>query len=385
MDTALTDTQQVLVDLARTIFVDAARRSDDRAQRTDFDGKLWAALASAGLLGTGVPAELGGLGLSFVEIGLILEEAGRTAAAAPLSAVLGTAAMLLAEFGTAEQHSELLMPFLAGEAIPTVALIEESSNPLVPNVIATTHSGGWLLNGEKVAVLAGPIASHFIISARIEGLGVRLFVVPRSRPGVGIRSQRVTDGEAEGHLVLMNVQVERGDVLGPIDGDSAFLAGLRFAAGAVCAETAGLLSVVVGITAEYVSERKQFGRPIGSFQAVGQRLSDAFSASWTAELTARQAAWRIAHTDADGIDSVNDALRVAKYWSASGASKVVRAAHHLHGGIGLDRDYRLARYTMRARRLGMTFGGESEHLSGLGRTISTPFRRTDQELARDGL
>lgn len=385
MDTALTDTQQVLVDLARTIFVDAARRSDDRTQRTDFDRRLWATLGSAGVLGTGVSSEIGGLGLSFAEVGLVLAEAGRTAAAVPLGAVLGTAAMLLAEFGTAEQHAKLLLPFLAGDSIPTVALIEESSNPLVPNTIARTHSGGWILSGEKVAVPAGPIASHFIVSAWIEGLGVRLFVVPRSRPGVDIRDQRVADGEAEGHLVLMNVQVETDDVLGSIDDDSTLLAGLRFATAAVCAETGGLLSTIVGITAEYVSERKQFGRPIGSFQAVGQRLSDSFSASWAAELTARQAAWHIARAAGGDFEEVDDALRVAKYWSASGALKVVRAAHHLHGGIGLDRDYRLARYTMRARRLGMTFGGESEHLAGLGRSISSPFRRTDQELARDGL
>jgi alkylation response protein AidB-like acyl-CoA dehydrogenase len=131
---------------------------------------------------------------------------------------------------------------------------------------------------------------------------------------------------------------------------------------------------VVRLTAEYTCSREQFGRPIGSFQAVGQRAADAFTSAWAIELTARQACWHLASgsvgPDRDAAVAVASAVATAKYTAATAGAEVVRAAHHLHGGIGLDRDYPLHRYTMLAKRLELLLGGASEQAVLLGDVLA---------------
>jgi alkylation response protein AidB-like acyl-CoA dehydrogenase len=137
------------------------------------------------------------------------------------------------------------------------------------------------------------------------------------------------------------------------------------ATAALCAFATGVCGEALRLTAEYVKTRKQFDQPIATFQAVAQRAADAFIDTEAIRLTALQAAWRI-----DAGLPAEAAVAAAKVWAAEGGSRVVRAAQHLHGGVGVDREYALHRYYVFARRLELTLGGATQQLRRLGRLIA---------------
>jgi alkylation response protein AidB-like acyl-CoA dehydrogenase len=137
------------------------------------------------------------------------------------------------------------------------------------------------------------------------------------------------------------------------------------ATAALCALAVGVCSEALRLTAEYTKTRKQFDQPIATFQAVGQRAADAFIDTEAVRLTALQAAWRI-----DAGLPAEAAVAAAKYWASVGGSRVVRAAQHLHGGVGVDREYPLHRFYLYARQLELTLGGATQQLRRLGRQIA---------------
>jgi alkylation response protein AidB-like acyl-CoA dehydrogenase len=122
----------------------------------------------------------------------------------------------------------------------------------------------------------------------------------------------------------------------------------------------------LALTARYVSEREQFGSKLGTFQAVAQRIADAYIDTEAIRLTAMQATWRLA----EGLSAANE-LAVAKFWAADGAQRVVHAAQHLHGGIGVDTDYPVHRYFRWAKQLELTLGGATQSLLRLGANLAT--------------
>ena len=152
-------------------------------------------------------------------------------------------------------------------------------------------------------------------------------------------------------------------VLGPVDDAGTALAWLiEHATVAQCAVMAGVTAEAVRLTGEYTSARQQFGRPIATFQAVGQRAADAYVDAHAVRLTMLQAAWRLSA----GMPAARE-VAVAKYWAASGGQRVVHAASHLHGGVGVDRDYPLHRYFLLAKQLELSLGGASRQLVPPGR------------------
>ena len=134
---------------------------------------------------------------------------------------------------------------------------------------------------------------------------------------------------------------------------------------AVCATQTGVCEEALAITARYVSEREQFGSKLGTFQAVGQRVADAYIDTEAIRLTSLQATWRLS----EGLDA-HDELMTAKFWAAEGAQRVVHAAQHLHGGIGMDLDYPIHRYFLWAKELELTLGGATAQLLRLGASIA---------------
>jgi 3-oxocholest-4-en-26-oyl-CoA dehydrogenase beta subunit len=139
----------------------------------------------------------------------------------------------------------------------------------------------------------------------------------------------------------------------------------RLATALSCATVSGVCEGALRITAAYVSEREQFGTKIGTFQAVGQRMADAYIDTEAIRLTTRQGAWRLA----SGLP-VDDELHIAKFWAADGAHRVVHAAQHLHGGVGLDLDFPIHRYFRWAKVLELQLGSGTEHLRALGASIA---------------
>ncbi|RIK98045.1 MAG: acyl-CoA dehydrogenase [Proteobacteria bacterium] len=366
MDFSYSDEQQAAIDLARQILTDhctpKALRALDLAGGERFDRALWGKLAEAGILAAGVPEAHGGAGMGFLTVAGIVEQVGRTAAPVPVleSTVMG--ALPLARFGSAEQQAAWLPRLARGEAIVTSALVERHADVTAPRTAAKRDGASYRITGEKLAVPAGPLADAFLVPAALDG-GAGVFLVEASAPGVARESLVTTSRQPESIVALDGAP---GALLGSPAQGAEIAEWIRLrATAALCSLAVGVCSEALRLTAEYTKARKQFDQPIATFQAVGQRAADAFIDTEAIRLTALQAAWRIEA----GLPA-EAAVATAKFWAATGGSRVVRAAQHLHGGAGVDREYPLHRYYLWARQLELTLGAGTQQLRRLGKLIA---------------
>ena len=370
MDFSFGEDQEAVRELAARIFGDLCtheRLREIEGTEDHLDRKLWSELATAGLLGIGLPESVGGSGLGFLEACLVAEEAGRAAAIAPVIPTLVVAAAI-AEFGTEAQKQRWLPGICAGDVIASAAVVEVGADASAPATAARRDGAGWRLDGVKTCVPAGMVADLLIISARLEGGGSGLFLLDPSTDGIVRRSQLTTAGNIQAQLELSGVVLGADAVLSggaaSNDGEpSSEALGwlLDHYSAALCVQEAGICQAAVKLTATYTSEREQFGKAIATFQAVGQRAADAYIDAEGVRLTAWQAAWRLS----EGLPAAAE-VAAAKYWADSGAQRVVHAAQHLHGGVGVDRDYPLHRYYILTKELAVTLGGATPSLLRLG-------------------
>jgi alkylation response protein AidB-like acyl-CoA dehydrogenase len=370
VDFDLTDEQQATAEVAAKLLGDKstpeALRALDHADDLRFDRDLWRAMAEAGLLGIGLPVEHGGAGLGLVELCLVLEEVGRRTAPVPALASLAFAGLPIARFGSAEQQAALLPPLAGGASVPTAALVEPLGDPLRPATAARPDGDGWVLDGTKTNVPAALVADTVLVPATTPGGATGVFVVATDAPGLSCERQATTTGTPEAQLELAGVRLSGDASLGPVDQAGTVLHWtVEHATVAACAVMAGLAAEAVRMTGEYTSSREQFGRPIATFQAVGQRAADAYVDAHAIRLTMLQAAWRLTA----GFPADRE-VAIAKYWASAGGQRVVHAAQHLHGGIGVDRDYPLHRYFLLAKQLELTLGGANRQLVNLGRLLA---------------
>ncbi len=371
----LSEDQQAIGDLAGTILGDLV--TNERLRAMERSGEqmatdAWAELAAADLVGIALPEQVGGGGYDILGAALVLEQVGRHVAPVPYLATVVLGAMPIAQFGTPAQH-EHIRAVIAGELLVTAALLEGTGAlpPAVPRTEATAERDGWVLHGQKAFVPWGTRADLLLVPARLSRSGgpadaSTVFLVRADSPGVSIEALQSTSGEPLAVLHLDGVHVGVDDVLGEQGGAAEILAWLLpRAIAAVCATAAGVCEGALALLATYTSERKQFDVPIATFQAVAHRAADAYIDTQAVQATARQAAWRLSEDlDAD------EAVAIAKFWAAEGGQRVVHAAQHLHGGIGVDLDYPLHRYFRAAKMCELTFGGAHEHLERLGARLA---------------
>ena len=366
MDFSLTPEQEAVVESATKLFeghLSEDRRAEVAAAGEGFDRRLWADLAAANLLGLAVPEADGGSGFGFGEVSVLLEEAGRAAAPVPLWAALVLGGLPLARFGTDAQRQRWLRPLAAGTVVLTAALVEAGTEAHRPLTTARPlDDGGWLLDGTKICVPAGTVAGAFLVPARVGEDGLGVFIVEPGPPGVGVTALQTTTEVPEARLDLNGVRVGADGVLGDPAGGAAVLDWLLpRATSGLCSMMAGTCRAALRLTADYAVTRQQFERPIASFQAVGQRAADAYVDTEAVGLTARQAAWRLA----EGLPA-EEAVAIAKFWAAEGGQRVVHAAQHIHGGLGVDRSYPLHRYFLAAKQIELTLGGATANLLRVG-------------------
>lgn len=369
MDFALTQEQQDLKALAAKLFADLApvdKLPNFEQPRDWHDERLWTELASAQLLGVALGEDVGGIGMSFAELCVLLEEAGRACAPVALWPTLVLGAAAINEFGTPSQRHELLPAVCAGKLILTAALIEEeSSDPLRPACRARADGDGWLLSGTKSFVPAARLAGRMLLSADT-GRGVAIFLVDTNEPGVTLVAQATTTGENEYRVILENVRLSSTAVLAdPADGERIVEWIMQRAIAGLCAMEVGVAEQALRMAAEYTSNRKQFGKAIATFQAVAQRAADAYIDLEAVRLSTAQAVWRIA----SGLPATRE-VAIAKFWAAEGGHRVCYAAQHLHGGIGVDTDYPLHHFYLQSRKIELTFGGAHTQLAVLGRMLA---------------
>jgi 3-oxocholest-4-en-26-oyl-CoA dehydrogenase beta subunit len=370
MDFAFTPEQHALRDLARSICQDHATHERLKAVERDadwFDRELWAALATANLLGVALPESSGGSGLGMTELCLLLEQVGAAVAPVPVWPTLVLGALPVAEFGSDAQRARWLAPVVAGTAILTAALVElPAEDPSAPQTRAVRDGAGWRLDGVKDCVPAAHLAAAVLVPARTGDGQVGVFLVEPSAPGVTLERQLATNREPQARLTLAGVRVGADAVLGePAKGRAIVEWLVDRALLGLCALELGVVERALRITAQYTTERRQFDRPIASFQAVQQRAADAWIDVESIRLTTWQCAWRL-----DAGLPASDEVRVAKFWASEAGHRIVYTAQHLHGGIGVDVDYPIHRYYLWSKTIELTLGSAPRQLAALGEALA---------------
>ncbi|MQA07106.1 MAG: acyl-CoA dehydrogenase [Pseudonocardiaceae bacterium] len=370
MDFALTEAQHDLAELTRRIVTDrvtAERLREIDAEPDHFDRPLWTELARSGVLGAGLPAALGGAGYGLLEECAVLIEIGRALAPVPFLPAIVQAGSSFARFGTAEQRERWGSATATGELIATAALAEEDTDhPRAPVTRAKRADGGWRLTGAKTTVPAGGIAELVVVPAQTPD-GLTVFLVSPEDPGVSLRRQVVVDSDSEACLEFDGAWVGSDRVLGEV-GQGEPVVGWLLERGTVglCAHQLGVAERALEMTAEYARTRVQFDRAIGTFQAVSQRLADAYVDVEAIRLTLWQAAWMVS----EGMDADLE-VSTAKFWAADAGHRVAHTAVHVHGGVGIDIDYPLHRYFVAAKRNEFSLGAATAQLRGVGNVLAT--------------
>jgi alkylation response protein AidB-like acyl-CoA dehydrogenase len=371
MDFALDESQKAVADLAKKIF--AQRLGPEALKKIEAEGEgfarsLWNELGEAGLLGTAIPEKDGGSGHGLLSLCALFEQTGAAVAPVPLFPTLVLGALPIAEFGSPEQRQRYLPGVARGEILLTGALTEAGSDdPARPtSTRATRESGGWILEGTKICVSIAHLAARILVPARIADGEVGVFLVDPKAPGVAIERQVTTTGEPLGAITMKEVRVAADEVLGTGDRGAQILAWLvPRATVALCALELGVVERALRMTAQYTAERRQFDRPIATFQAVAQRLADAYI-----DVEAiRVATWNAAFRLSAGLPAA-EAVAIAKFFSAEAGHRVVYAAQHLHGGIGFDLDYPIHRHYLSSKQIELTLGSAVTHLVRLGAELS---------------
>ena len=370
------ESQRELSFLSRRILADRLtpeRLAAAEAAGDSFDPALCASLAGAGVLAAGLPESVGGAGLGLLEQCSVLTELGRAVAPVPYLASIVLGAGALAAFGTPDQQLRWAAPAGRGELILTAALPEEDGDdPRVPSASAERvkgngeAGGGWLLSGVKTAVSAAPMAALLLVPAATAD-GAAVFLVTPGDAGVTVERQVLTGGGSAGRVTLRGARLGGDRVLGsPAAGPE--ITEWLMARGTVglCALQLGVVERALELTSAFARERVQFGRPIGSFQAVTQRLADAYIDVEAVRLTMWQAAWRLAAGLPAGTE-----VATAKFWAADAGHRVAHAAVHVHGGVGIDMDYPLHRYFTAAKRAEFALGGATSQLRSIGAALAS--------------
>ncbi len=361
MDFAYSEDQQALRELARKILEERAthdRLKEIQKSPERVDLELWRELAKSNLLGVAIPEAFGGNGTGLPELIILLEEIGRAVAPLPVLATLVEGALPIASFGSEAQKARWLPALASGDAILTAALADGPG----ATVTAKQDGAAYKLTGRRPLVHAAHLAACILVPAKLDGRDA-LFLVDPKAAGVTLENAETTDEQIRPHLTLANAPAE---VLGDVARGAAALAFTqeRSLLG-LCAMQVGVAERALQITARYVTERKQFDRPVGSFQAVHTRAADAYVDLQAMRLTT----WRALHLLEQGEDAT-DELAIAKYWASEGGARVTYAAQHLHGGIGVDIDYPVHRYYLWARQIGLHLGTGSAQLAKLGERIA---------------
>ena len=368
MNFEFSEEEEAVQELAGQILGDATsfdrlREVEANTEGPGYDEVLWASLAESNMLGLPFEEEYGGQGWSFFALCLLFEQAGRNLAPVPLLESIVYTALPIQQFGSDALKKDLLPSVASGEKILTAAFFEIGDPALsrTARVQAVATDDGFELSGQKVCVPYAAAASKILVSAQGEA-GLGLFLVEPGADGVTLEQQDTTAHERQYVVNLDGVSVAPSDVLAaPGAGEAVFDWLEPRAATILSALAVGVAGEGLQATATYTSERKQFEKPIGSFQGVSLRAADAYIDVEAMRSTMWQAAWRI-----DNGDSGQKQAAIAKWWACMGGHRVSHTCQHLHGGIGADIEYPIHRHFLRLKHIAMTLGGSNEQLASLG-------------------
>lgn len=353
MDLTLTDDQQLIQRTAREVLADADPHADPAAR--------WKELVALGWTGLPFADEHGGAGSGFLELCLLAEELGRAQVAVPLATTVACCGMPIARFGAAEQRARWLAEIVRGRVLSPVLAPPGGRWGVAGSDVTAQGSGeSFVLDGTALFVPYAAAADALVVVAQ-RGTPEELVVllVDAGSAGVGVEELDVV-GPHPAYRVTFD-QVRAAEVLGDQPVAEAMTA---FGTAASCAEMVGGAQGVLDMTVEYAAQREQFGKPIGSFQAVQHHCADMATDVLTARFIAYEAIWRLA----EGEPAEHE-VSLAKAWVSEAYQRVCAAGHQVHGAIGFTAEHALHRYLTHAMAAATAFGDGDFHTERIARDL----------------
>jgi len=374
MNFEYSDEQRLLSDTLRK-FLGTGYSFDARgkiiASPAGFSDDVWAALAEMGILSVPFDAVYGGFGGMTIDMLIVFEAFGEALVVEPYLATVGLGGRFVARGGSAEQRARLLPALIQGKHKMAFAQTEVDARWDLRRVTtrATKSGDGWVLEGDKRAVLHGGSADTLVVSARTGGApddarGISLFLVERTAPGVAVTDYRGLDNLRVADVRLSGVRAGRDALLGP-EGEGFGLIEdvVDYATTLVCGEAVGAIKYAHDATLDYLKTRRQFGVPIGSFQALQHRMVDILISYEQARSIACLACVKIDTADAAERRRV---VSAAKIKIADAARHVSQEAVQLHGGMGMTEELKISHTFRRLTMIAQAFGDADHHLARFG-------------------
>lgn len=367
MDLGLTEIQQMLKTSAQDFLSRECPLTLVREMEEDSKGytdELWRQMINLGWTGVAFPEQYGGTGGTFADLSVLLEEIGHSLAPSPFFSTVVLGGMTVLDGGSDAQKDEILSRICAGTIIMTMGLSEASVSTEAWGIeaTATQEGGNFQITGTKLFVPDAEFADTIIVAARTSSdsdpaKGISLFLVPSGTAGLTVTPMHSVGNERVYEVSLENVSVSADTVIGAVGEAWPIIErALMRATAAQCIEMLGGAVAVLDMTVEYAKGRTQFGRPIGSFQAVQHHCARMATDVEGSKNIAYQAVWRLA----EGLPAQKE-VAMAKAWIGPAYRRVCGTAHQCHGAIGFTKEHDLQLYTRRAKVHELTYGDANHH------------------------
>ena len=365
MDLALSEEQEMLKTMAHDFLTDKLPKTvvkEIEESEEGYSPELWKEVAGLGWMGLAFPEKYGGSDMSFLDLAILLEEMGRACLPGPYFSTVVLGGLSILDIGSEEQKQEYLPKIANGEAIFTLALTEPSASYDAGGIEtkATANKDDYIINGTKLFVPDANVADYMLVVARTEAKskaeeGITIFIVDAKSPGISHTVLKTIANDKLCEVVFDQVKVPKENILGELNqGWKEVQKIIQRAAVAKCCEMVGCIQQALDMTVDYAKERKQYDRPIGSFQVIQHYCADMATDVDGTRLSTYQAAWMLS----EGLPCTQE-VAIAKAWAGEACQRVMALAHQIHGAIGVTIDHDLQYYTRRAKAAEVSFGDAS--------------------------
>jgi len=365
MDLALSEEQEMLKTMARDFLTDKLPKTvvkEIEESEPGYSPELWKEMAGLGWMGLAFPEKYGGSDMNFLDLAVLLEEMGKACLPGPYFSTVVLGGLTILDIGTEEQKEEYLPKIASGESIFTLALTEPSASYDAGGIEteATAEKDAYIVNGTKLFVPDAHVADYMLVVARTEAKskaeqGITIFIVDAKSPGISCTVLKTIANDKLCEVVFDQVKVAKENILGQLNqGWKEVQKIIQRAAVAKCCEMVGCIQQALDMTVDYAKERKQYDRPIGSFQVIQHYCADMATDVDGTRLSAYQAAWMLS----EGLPCAKE-VAIAKAWAGEACQRVMALAHQIHGAIGVTIDHDLQYYTRRAKAAEVSFGDAS--------------------------
>ena len=359
MKLTLTEEQEMLRKTARDFLADKCSKKfvkQMEESEAGYSRDLWREIAELGWMGLAFPGKYGGGDMSFLDLAVLLEEMGRACLSGPLFATVILGGLSILDIGSEAQKQEYLPKLIRGERVFTLALTEpgyHNYDASSVTVEAIRDDGNYVISGTKLFVPDAHIADYLLCVAKTKPRsGITIFLVDARNPRIKYTALKTMAGDKLCEVVFGQVPVPAANILGRLNqGRSAVQRIMQRAAVGKCCEMVGNMERVLEMTVDYTKERKQFDRPIGSFQVIQHYCADMTTDVDSARFSTYQAAWMLS----EGLPCTKE-VAVAKAWVGQASQRVFALAHQIHGAIGVTVEHDLHYYTRRAKAAELAFG-----------------------------